>query len=366
MAPLEYAQPLLKQKNAHVQFNLLLCAALFRSRDHFQSEYLLMWDKQQIADHFGAELYDQHQGKGLLKCKEPGSTSLEYQYWAWRTTGREAQARLPWDRLMSRERMERWLYAHFLKICLPARRDPDADAQVRAPLNLTAFLRLVVHLHENGYPSHWLATVLGSLAAGRITTSARAPRKQAMDVGDVDKVYPPRQMSVAAWTAEFTTLLGIWRGLMPFGFGFSSGTAKDASSASVHPTDVYEYSVVFSDFEAGIGCPLRVPHFTLVFCKGKSRAKFAGRLRETLLDDEVGDVSARAKGTREKGVHVVTTFTYVTDTRIASFWMRRDVADMFLTPSAGWQVSIWRVDSWKQQVADVPVVGRMVRGQCWA
>lgn len=352
MAPLVYARPLLRNKDAHFQFNCLLNPPRFNPHERFQSEYLLMWDKRQIADHFGAELYGQHQG---TKFRLPGELCIGPQYCAWKSTGQEKA--LPWDRLMPRPHLERWLYAHFLKICLPAKRDPEDSTAVYAPLNLTAFLRLVVHLHENGYPSHWLATVLENLTSGSIRTTVRAPRREVMDVNDVEKVYPQRQMSVAAWRAEFTTLLGIWRRLIPFGFSMAKG-------ASVYPTEVYEYSIVFPDFRVKRAL-LRVPHFTLVFYKGNS-STLAGTLRETLLDDEVGHGSAKAKDIRERGVHIVTSFTYVTDTRTASFWMRRDVADMLLTSSADWQASIWRVDSWKREVADMPVHGRMVKGQCWA
>lgn len=135
-------------------------------------------------------------------------------------------APLSWSKLMPRPKLERWLYSHFLRsACQPSATPTDDSAPVYAPLNLTAFLGLVAHLHGKGYPTHWLATTLENLTSGRVNTTARAPRRDVLDVSwGVDAVHPPRQISVAPWTAEFTTLLGIfWTRLMPFGFAVAQG-----------------------------------------------------------------------------------------------------------------------------------------------
>lgn len=234
-------------------------------------------------------------------------------------------------------------------------RDPESGAPVYAPLNLTAFMRLVVRLSERGYPAHWLGTVIENLTSGVIRTTARAPRKEGLGVKDVDTIHPLRQMSVAPWTAEFSTLVGIWTGLMPFGFAVANGS-------QVTLADVYEYSVTFPDF-GGKDLRLRVPHFVLVFYNTEL-GKMPQSLRNTLLDDEVGDKSEQAQEARAAGLHVVATFRYVTDTMAASFWMRRDVADEVCRGK--WNVSIWRTDSWKKQVGDVLASSHMVRGQSWS
>lgn len=104
------------------------------------------------------------------------------------------------------------------------------------------------------------------------------------------------------------------------------------------------------------------PHFILVFCNTEL-GRLPNSLRATLLDDEVGDNSEKAKELRAKGLHVVDTFKYVTDTRTASFWMRQDVADGWL--QGNWSVSIWRTDSWTKQVGEVPASSHMVKGRSW-
>lgn len=350
LAPFEYARPLLKDNNSSFQYNCLLNPPKFKSQEHFLSEYVLMSSKQDVRDHFGTELFDQYDGR-LGRARD--DFYLGQQYWAWRPSGGTAD--IPWDKLMPRARAERWLYAHFLKICLPARRDSEDGAPVYAPQNLTAFMRLILRLAERGYPSHWLGTIIENLTSGVVKTTARAPRKEVMDVQDVSKMYPLRQITVAPWVAEFTTLVGIWRGLVPFGFVVANG-------AQVTLADVFEYSVTFPDFN----CPrdqLRIPHFVLIFYN-TDLGKMPQSIRSTLLDDEVGDNSEKAKKARAEGLHVVTTFKYVTDTRTATFWMRQDVADELR--QGDWNVSIWRTDSWKRQVDEVPASSHMVKGQAWA
>lgn len=349
LAPLEYAQPLLKDENSSFQYSCLLNPPKFNSQEHFLSEHILMCSKQDIRDHFCAELFDQY---GSQQDMSDGDFYLGQQYWAWKPSGTAGE--LPWAKLMPRARVERWLYAHFLKICLPAKRDADDVAAVYAPLNLTAFVRLVVRLAERWYPAHWLGTVLESLTSGLIKTTARAPRKEVMDVEDVGELFPARQMTVAPWVTEFSTLVGIWRGLVPFGFVVAHG-------AHVVLADICQYSVSFPDF-TGKRIRLRVPHFVLVFFNTEL-GELPQPLRSMLLDDEVGDNSAQANKARKEGLHIVTTFTYVTDTRTASFWMRQDVADSMCR--GNWSVSIWRTDSWTRQVGDVPVSSNMVKGRPW-
>lgn len=350
LAPLEYAQPLLKDGGSTFQYNCLLNPPKFKSQEHFMSEHLLISSKQEIRDHFCAEMFDQYDGESDM----PGMPFyLGQQYWAWKLSS--TTTKLPWGKLMSRARLERWLYAHFLKICLPARRDIDDGAPVYAPLNLTAFMRLIVRLAERGYPSHWLGAVIENLTSGAIKTTARAPRKEVMDVDDVTKMHPARQISVAPWVTEFTTLVAIWRGLMPFGFVVPNG-------GQVTLNDVWEYSVTFRDFNVQ-RVQLCIPHFVLYF-HNKELGKVPRSLRTTLLDDEVGDDSEQAKKVRAEGIHVVATFKYVTDTRTASFWMRQDIADGLR--QGDWSVSVWRTDSWTKQVDEVPASTHLVKGRPWS
>lgn len=84
--------------------------------------------------------------------------------------------KLTFEGLANKAKVEKWLFAHSLKVVYPYPRTVWEQALTEVPLNLTAFFRILVHLHEMGYPSHWLAVVVSTILTGVITTTARAPR----------------------------------------------------------------------------------------------------------------------------------------------------------------------------------------------
>lgn len=80
-----------------------------------------------------------------------------------------------------------------------------------------------MRLADRGYPAHWLGSIIENLTSGMIKTTARAPATEAMNAEDVSKLHPLRQITVTPWAAEFTTIVGVCRGLMPFGFVVADG-----------------------------------------------------------------------------------------------------------------------------------------------
>lgn len=172
--------------------------------------------------------------------------------------------------------------------------------------------------------THWLAAVLENVTSGNIQTTARAPRKEDLNVQDVNTTWFLRQTSIAPWTVEFTTLLSSWGGLLPFGFV----TAKDASTTL---EDINQYSLYFPDYKIKQEVRLRVPHFILVSYNSARFGAAPRNLKSFLLDDEVGYASSRTKYIRTGSVNIVSAFTYVTNTRTASSWMREDVANIFMS-----------------------------------
>lgn len=99
-APLEYAQALLKQEDSSFQYNCLLSSPKFNSKEHFLSEHLLMSSKEEISDHFGAELFDLYDGQLHARAKR---FYLGDRYWALRLSN--ATSKLHWNRLMPRSRV---------------------------------------------------------------------------------------------------------------------------------------------------------------------------------------------------------------------------------------------------------------------
>ncbi|CAJ2505394.1 Uu.00g127880.m01.CDS01 [Anthostomella pinea] len=302
----------------------------WKSLDQFLSEYLLMYDRELIHTHFGVRLSKETPEMNLATTG-PGLYPL-IPYYLWEKSPVE---RSGLEKLMSRPAFFKWMYAHFLKICLPHLRPFTSFTMVYAPLNLTVFLRLISHVADLGYPAHWLSALIGSLCEGEITTTARAPRNFVLDKAQVDKIHPSRTMSVKPWAAEFSTLVTLWRELLPFGLLYGGLPAYES---------VTEYSIKFPEVH---GFGLHVTHFMPMFWNQNAFGRPAQGpegSRSLLLDDEEGDTSDNAKKIRQEAVRVMTTFDWKMDTRTITFWLRDDVMEQMIDEE--WEVYIWRTDAW--------------------
>ncbi|KAK5129040.1 hypothetical protein LTR85_000373 [Meristemomyces frigidus] len=93
--------------------------------------------------------------------------------------------------LMSRGMLETWLYRIFLKIAIPKdKRQIESQVLIYSPLNLTVFFRLCWHLHNVGYPAHWMSGVLTEVLSGKIATRARPPRSEPLSIREVKTAMP--------------------------------------------------------------------------------------------------------------------------------------------------------------------------------
>jgi hypothetical protein len=333
-----YGRPLLREdRPSRLKFNNLLNPPMFESHDHFQAEYLLMYKNEQIADHFS--MVRRNTDPVDLLDKEP--FMLEG-YWEWE--GLPARKLSHGKGMMSRQALEKWLFGFFLKICLPFPREKFTDRPVYSPLNLTAFLRLVSHLAEIGYPAHWLAGILSSIYEGTITTSARPPSDEVTHPRDIDgNSEPMQELTVVPWTAQFTTLLSIWSQLMPFGLITSPGNL-------VSPTDIAEFTVDFPPF---IDTYLRTPHFVLVFLSDDVAPGLpSGDLWYFLRHDE--GMAGWEVLLLDECVHVFNTIKFASATQTASFWCRTDFMQK-IKDEGGWEVAIWRVDTGEKVTKGVKV-----------
>ncbi|KAJ3954397.1 hypothetical protein N0V92_009090 [Colletotrichum tropicale] len=288
---------------SNIPFNNLLNPSMFKSHDQFLAEYVLMHDAKEVESKFGVT-----RGKNpnppevdeaaLLQMFGGNKFAIEdYFIWA-KSSNTTARSK----RLMSRSALERWLYLHLLKICLPYHRPKLSDRPVHAPLNLTTFLRIVGHMHDVGYPAHWF----------------------------------------------------LWAGLLPFGF-------IAPESALVPAEKVVECTVAFPGFFEAQG---RVMHFVLAIFNATEVDPRNFDLRELLSDGEDGNSSDSARKFRESSVHVVTAFRFLTATCTATFWMRQDVLDE-LTSTDSWQVCICRTDSWEEVSSRVSASESISRIGTW-
>ncbi|TRX89462.1 hypothetical protein FHL15_009631 [Xylaria flabelliformis] len=245
---------------------------------------------------------------------------------------------------LPREKLFRWLYSLFLKLCLLFPRSVPDFTLVYAPLNMTVFMRLLGLVAELGYPSHWISSIVSAVAAGEIITTARAPRNDVLTPGAIDRTHDSKTTCVRPWTDEFTTLAAMWRGVWP------AGTLVLARDLLPSLSGIREHSVQFPDFTAA---DLNYPHFALVFWNERKYGEPPCSLRPVLLDDEKGDTTSSARAIRANGVKVLSTFSWVRKTNTATFWLQSDVVDDI--SADGWFVFIWRVDTWARVTAGMPL-----------
>ncbi|THZ54626.1 hypothetical protein D6C88_09522, partial [Aureobasidium pullulans] len=62
--------------------------------------------------------------------------------------------------------------------------------------------------------------------------------------------------------------------------------------------------------------------------------------------DQLKNALQRPRDVREKGLHIVTTWQFETETKTGRFWMREDIMKQVLDRRNGWHACIWRVDRW--------------------
>lgn len=110
---------------------------------------------------------------------------------------------------MPRPTVETWLHRLFFKLCIPKERQIVNMELIFSPLNLTAFVRLCIHLHSIGYPAHWIGGVLEDILSRHITTKAWPPRSDPLKIREVKNEMPPLKQSTAPFVAELSTLVSM-------------------------------------------------------------------------------------------------------------------------------------------------------------
>ncbi|CAJ2499920.1 Uu.00g027730.m01.CDS01 [Anthostomella pinea] len=331
-----YTMPVLKAKSS-LSACVLLNNHAFDDYQHLLSEYTLLDNLKSIEDNFRVEL---REDSPSIRDWEEMEMS-DYTNWA-----KVSPSVLALEKRMSKGKLENFIHRHLLKVLLPYKRDP-----------LDGECVLIAHLHSVGYPGHWLSSVLEGIFEGTFTTTVRAPRQAVDDPGSVTNAYPSATISIKPWLAELATLGTIWQSLLPFGLLIPNSLLPSRDS-------IRKYTISFppGDVEA----PHR-PHFVLVFWSQAAAGAppTSSGLRQTLLDDEQGDRSEKARSVRESGIRVLTTYKWVTKTATASFWLRSDEVEMMMREAGSWSAAVWRVDSWERVTAWVGVSEKIVEGEGW-
>jgi hypothetical protein len=238
--------------------------------------------------------------------------------------------------LVPRDELETWLYNVFLKLAIPISAGGEQTRTVFKPLNLTAFLRVCMHLKEAGYPAHWLSDVLSHIVSGRIVPEARARRTDPAKVSDAAITYPKNAQFIAPFVAEMTTLVAICQPALRFGV---------LSTAIPSLSSIRRFEVSFRTLPAQGNV---YPHFVLLFFNHSIMRPHTGYFRPYILDDETCETSRSTRRLQKEGLHLLSVWQWKQESKTASFWLREDVMARVKRFEQDWKVAIWRTGSWQK------------------
>ena len=198
--------------SAYMLSNILRNPMQFPSTASFNNEYLLIHDEKtlhklcQVAECQTSSADPFESIMSLFPVKDytefyiPIGGKFNYEY------------------LLPRESFTKWLYALYLKLALPTSRSHMAlHNMIYSPLNVTIFLRLLIRLHEIGYPAHWLATVLANIIGNTVSTTARHAQSAPLEIQEVKQVHPMKKITTAPFAPELASLTAIFLPVLPFG-----------------------------------------------------------------------------------------------------------------------------------------------------
>ncbi|KAL1970428.1 hypothetical protein VTN77DRAFT_4072 [Rasamsonia byssochlamydoides] len=348
---------ILNNTTAKITSTCLRNTSIWKSHEHFHSEYMLVNDFNTLFKLTQAQLVKRDQHDNFFPMSG---------YMDWRRATMEA---FPYETLLHRAEVTRWLYAHFFKMALPCGRsleDHNVDHFLYPTLNLTNFFWLLIHLHEIGYPGHWLAEVLAKILEDQVVTTARPPRTLPLDVDEVSRRHPPAKLSTAPYIAEMSTLTVLFQRLLPF--------SLTTTASLPSPASIYSYSIRMREVSPPFNGEMAA--MVLIFFRQHVHTRCPGtaldihRLLDSSPEKDPGFETAAAREFREEGCVVVTTFAWSgMEDRTATFWMREDVMERMRRASSeerdSWVCALWRVDDWTMVSTTPEDVECVVRGERW-
>jgi hypothetical protein len=355
-----YAIPVMKNhKAAYLTSNCLRNPDLWPSVEAFNNEYLLINDKETLLRLTQVSLTKESR-EHLQRIRSmsfpliPMGNIPLVDFIQWQ---RKTSTPFQFSQLVPRQNLTHWLYSLFFKLMVPPRRQDRGISIIFTSLNLTAFLRLLIHLHSIGYPSHWLSSVLLSILQNNVTTTARHPETYPLTIEEARRQNPPKKLSTAPFIPELRALTSIFQSLLPFAVLDPSLLTSDRI---VHCTigfkDLYYYDA-------------SRPDFILVFRHKKLNKDFravpgSDSLRSLLISD-AGQRTAVGKA-REEGLCVITTFKWDRPAGTVSFWLgENDLEVLVKGGENAWEGRIWRTDYWFPAGGPVNLQTELKKGKLW-
>ncbi|KAL8759612.1 MAG: hypothetical protein Q9199_000656 [Rusavskia elegans] len=276
----------------------------------------------------------------------------EYLHW-----NRTNHGPLSFERLLPRPKLTTSLFTMFYKIVLPADRSSQEWGElVYAPLNLTIFIKILIHLHGLGYPAHWLSEPLVQVLKDQVTTSARSPESSPLHIAEAQRQNPTKHLTTAPFMAEMTTLTLVFLPTLPFAVIIT--TVPEVAQ-------IHEYKITFKILIQP-GDRIGLPVFVLIFwddtlAKGVLGAPLDGfpEIRQILHPDgRLGHTSIpreEVQKLRQQGLRMVTTFQWNAQDSSASLCIPKKVIDD-MQQSERWKSAILRTDRWEFASLSVPLL----------
>lgn len=216
---------------------------------------------------------------------------------------RERLAPFPYEHLLSRAELSRFLFSEFYSLAWPFRGNSTS-----ASAGLTYFFDLLIHLHSIGYPAHWIADALAKILGDGINASPSPPRTP-------DETTPRNQLctntairgalgSIAPFLAETSTLASMFQRLLPFN-----------PIVTLPPLNtIYQYSIGFKSDNA--------------YLPQKSMA--------LMIYNPHAYIPTTCLSLPEEGCIIISIFTYTaSDNGFArvNFWLREDIINQLQSSS---------------------------------
>lgn len=305
-------------------------------------------ERDAFARNDSVTLYKLTQMQTVLKKSQHGSShpsSNEYLL----EMRRDRLAPFPYEHLLSRAELSRFLFSQFLKLALPCKGNSTSSAAA----NMIYFFDLLIHLHSIGYPAHWLADGLAKILGDGVNASPSPPRTpdEAAPRSHLSTNTAARgtQGSVAPFLPLFSTLASMFQRLLPFN-----------PITSLPPLgSIYQYSI---DLKSDRQCLLPMPTVLMIY---NSNAY----------------IPTTTLSLPEEGCIIISTFTFTSRTDDAhasvNFWMREDVISQLQSSPSNetWHCTLLRAidpssdnsddEIWKPLIEHSISVDNVIKGVQW-
>ena len=135
----------------------------------------------------------------------------------------------PLDKLASRDELKTWLSRILFCTLCPGQTSQKQMDRVHYPNNLVVFIDLLIHLHNVGYPSHWLSGFLSTVLADTLVSDV-APYLGNFPIPVSERIrrVQKRKVNLAPWHADLEHVLAVSYEALPFPIALPSGFATSA------------------------------------------------------------------------------------------------------------------------------------------